>query len=694
MARKTICPHCKAEFALQEKSLGKKAKCKKCQSRFVVADGLGKFLHEVEEDDAVFVEPLEEDDVSANLAPVSGTPGTVAASVAAAAPDSFGAAPASFGAAPASPTEPAALASAPGSSTATTTGNSTATPSASASSGGPVDPSSPYESLAAQLSSVAAAPATANGRPQDYVSLNRRYLHEAGGSQSPSGANSFTFRGAGLVVFGFVLIGLAFLNWNIARMSWIGAVGCSIGVASGILGAIMVMVGRKGHPVSFLGMGAMPALAFIGLGALGIHVGRQDYWQTSRLFESAPNYELPNQFAQRPDRSDDGSTTETSPAAEPDSPFTTNFGNRNRGAGGASDFAKEAMERQRKMQEEADEQFARMREEVDQMFQRRNGVVGPTTNPFSRPDNPINPFAQPGTGRQAARPSASNSGTTKPTTPEEAFGSGRRATSNASTQPKTGQPKTGQPKTGIVNPFAELDSSTDNPFAPAESNGSSDSGMVASDSNSSTAEVDETKDVATAQPSSSSEEESAIPLPTFLDDTEHFHSVNRRATALRTAAIKKFGPQANAFPPDHLTGLKGISSGSPFRNFLVTSSEEPMLGIDGVAGNDGEIEKLVPVFSRNENSLVVAREGYAVGGLRLWDDGERLRGIQLVFMKIEGKKKSLKLIGKDFYKSEWIGEVPGNNEVEWMHTSGKVSYGLYYSGGINVEAVGLVHNNK
>jgi hypothetical protein len=146
-------------------------------------------------------------------------------------------------------------------------------------------------------------------------------------------------------------------------------------------------------------------------------------------------------------------------------------------------------------------------------------------------------------------------------------------------------------------------------------------------------------------------------------------------------------PAAPLEPGD--TELVGGSGGFPFRS--VDPDGKAVLGfrysMGSWAGQEA-LRELEPVFSRassrGSGQVLLAREGYVVGGLKVHASGS-VHGVQVVFMAIQPDGK---LNPADLYTSDWIG-VSSPSATSLGSTGARV-LGLHGRLAAILDAVGLV----
>jgi hypothetical protein len=138
------------------------------------------------------------------------------------------------------------------------------------------------------------------------------------------------------------------------------------------------------------------------------------------------------------------------------------------------------------------------------------------------------------------------------------------------------------------------------------------------------------------------------------------------------------------------TEIAGGKGGFPFRSG--SKAQEPLIGFAWSSGSwAGQklIGRLEPMFTRDVprgfQASVVAREGYAVGGISVEGD-DFVRAIQVVFMRTTADGK---LEPADSYASEWIGH-PAGKSVTAIDSRGTKVIGIQGRKAAILDAVGLV----
>lgn len=130
--------------------------------------------------------------------------------------------------------------------------------------------------------------------------------------------------------------------------------------------------------------------------------------------------------------------------------------------------------------------------------------------------------------------------------------------------------------------------------------------------------------------------------------------------------------------------------GFPFR--MVNPQGETLLGFKYSMGSwagEPAIRDMTPLYDRSSSPdrsiSIVAKEGYAVGGLKI-DAPKYVSAVQIVFQRI---KPDGQLDPGDAYPSEWIGK-PSEKEVPTVDGAGKKAIGIHGRRGAIIDALGLV----
>jgi hypothetical protein len=103
---------------------------------------------------------------------------------------------------------------------------------------------------------------------------------------------------------------------------------------------------------------------------------------------------------------------------------------------------------------------------------------------------------------------------------------------------------------------------------------------------------------------------------------------------------------------------------------------------------DGQIrEGLRAWYPAPEPIDIVAREGYAVGGLKIkWND--LVHGLKVVFMRLRGES----LDPADSYESDWVGSSQGLDFA--LGCTGERVIGIYTQAGAGLDGIGLVLSRR
>lgn len=126
------------------------------------------------------------------------------------------------------------------------------------------------------------------------------------------------------------------------------------------------------------------------------------------------------------------------------------------------------------------------------------------------------------------------------------------------------------------------------------------------------------------------------------------------------------------FTENHSGGMADVRSLRPY--FLTREGIVP--------GKDrGELPKVT--------SKVMARNGYAVGGVLTWHNQWRIVGIQVVFMKIDARTGRLDPSAANSYKSKWFGSNPRSKPL-LLGGDGRPVIGVFGRTGADADSIGLV----
>ena len=620
--KKMSCPNCAKAFQLKPGLEGKKVRCPKCQTPFVV-----KF----------------QSSESAGAPPAVAAEPTVVAVVADVVnPISVNPIPAEPIPAEPIPVEPIPVEPIPVEPiSAALAAPVSATPVPLASKQPATKPvlASPYEALATNLMSH--SPSATAGHSNDYISLNRRLKQQRQGTRADVDDDSmrFLFRGVALMIFGFFLLSFTFLGLRFSGVSNVSPVGGLIGAICGAAGAIMVTVGFHRRIGSALFFGACPGLLFLAATGLVITLFYQGYWYSP--LNNVPGFASLNSS---PAEARDG----LAKAEEQHRNWVAQNQRRSRGAS-------KSMNPPRPSQSKP-------------TVNRGQSTVNPGKSP-TQPNRPIfedDPFAamrkanQANSNQLAPPPVASkplfsndNSSPRKPIDVDNPFG--RAATQSS---PDDSNRSTASTDSNEGNPFGDSSEDASRPAAttPTPNNSASD---LASNS------------------------VSTIPFPKF--GGPGMADVAKRQNSIRSAMFQKYKGQAmRDFPPNRLTEPAGTPRGN-LKTYL--TMDRPLLGLDALNSmrKDG-LYSIVPVYSATENSVSIAKSGYAVGGLNVNATADSILGFQCIFMKLDGNR----LDAEDSYLGDWIGEKPAAGNEVLVGGDGQAVSGVWFEGGPKVGALGLI----
>jgi hypothetical protein len=312
-------------------------------------------------------------------------------------------------------------------------------------------------------------------------------------------------------------------------------------------------------------------------------------------------------------------------------------------------------------------------------------------DPFAPSDSPSQPHA-------SERPTG---GATPETVPEPFS-----PTSPASEPQGTESPNAGAAAQAVPDPFAptepvgEAQATESASAAPDDARGDATSQPVSNpflpDESPAPAEATDAQEDATSQPASNP----------FLPEepsgqSETAETEDDAASPPASNPLSPRGPSEKApasqppqtfttFPPEKPgdTPLVGGPAGAPFR--LTDPKGRAVIGVRYRVGSwarQKRVSRLEPLFGGEPampgSEKVVAREGYAVGALRV-DAGKTVNALEVVFMRVEGDR----LNRKDWYKSDWIG-APGGGKPYTLGGGARV-LGIYGRRTIILDAVGLV----
>lgn len=86
---------------------------------------------------------------------------------------------------------------------------------------------------------------------------------------------------------------------------------------------------------------------------------------------------------------------------------------------------------------------------------------------------------------------------------------------------------------------------------------------------------------------------------------------------------------------------------------------------------------------------VLARAGYAVGGIAVHHNERRIQGIQVIFMKINPATGKLDTSAATAYKSMWFGSRPRGKARE-LGGDGRLVVGIFGKTGADCDTIGLI----
>lgn len=148
---------------------------------------------------------------------------------------------------------------------------------------------------------------------------------------------------------------------------------------------------------------------------------------------------------------------------------------------------------------------------------------------------------------------------------------------------------------------------------------------------------------------------------------------------------------AKLSPRSALSERVGGEGGAPF--FRFHRDAKPLLGFAGAVGNWNNrsmVRLLHPLYSRehpaprSDETLLLAKEGYAVGGLNAVG-ADYCWAIQVIFCRLVGGK----LDPNDSYTSPWLSE-PRNDPIRRLGMNGQAALGIFGRQGLNTDALGLI----
>ena len=203
-------------------------------------------------------------------------------------------------------------------------------------------------------------------------------------------------------------------------------------------------------------------------------------------------------------------------------------------------------------------------------------------------------------------------------------------------------------------------------------------------------------------------ERPAIPIPVQgnpIERNSNSSSKQQSETGLprNQPVLTQPGSFPNPIPPRSVTRstlatTKGTASkligntegGGPFQ--MVIPEGKTLLGFEcslGIWAGEQAIRSLTPLSerapARGRNITVMAKEGYAVGGMKI-DAPKYVSAVQVVFYRL---KDDGQLDPNDSYTSDWLG-TPSGKEVPVTEGAGKQVIGIHGRRGAVLDALGLV----
>ena len=188
----------------------------------------------------------------------------------------------------------------------------------------------------------------------------------------------------------------------------------------------------------------------------------------------------------------------------------------------------------------------------------------------------------------------------------------------------------------------------------------------------------------------------AVPVGPRMPDTP----MGPRAGGVPTSGAGP-GGGAVAVPhaPSHVAGvagpLAGGTGGRPFRQ-ADFGAGRPLLGVaytlgdwrgKGCLGSVRPLYDRSPAVNRDPNGgAVIARDGYAVGGLQVVADDTNAVAIAVVFLAVRDGR----LDPADRYTSDFVGYLDAARTPVTLGGDGRTVIGLCGRRGMNLDAVGLV----
>ncbi|MEZ6096125.1 MAG: hypothetical protein R3C03_18185 [Pirellulaceae bacterium] len=161
------------------------------------------------------------------------------------------------------------------------------------------------------------------------------------------------------------------------------------------------------------------------------------------------------------------------------------------------------------------------------------------------------------------------------------------------------------------------------------------------------------------------------------------------AMELQARSTRQFFQSHQVIPKSYIAEHRlseWIGKDASMPSYYVLPDNLTVLGIDltSAAGRQQNIGPLWPIFEGDNRGLEMAKEGYALGGLRLSFQGDEVIGVQCVFMKLDGKN----LVPGDSYDGKWIGKR-GHFDAEVLSDGSRI-VGFAVNRISNLEGIRLI----
>lgn len=167
-------------------------------------------------------------------------------------------------------------------------------------------------------------------------------------------------------------------------------------------------------------------------------------------------------------------------------------------------------------------------------------------------------------------------------------------------------------------------------------------------------------------------------------DTGEYVKMKMEVSKLQVESKRTF----STFPNENLTEIAGESG--TFTQYLCHPEKHRMLGMKILTGPRSDtLEVLLPLFDYQDESTVMAKEGYAVGAVQV-NYNRGIKGLRFAFMKIDGDH----LDKKDSYVTQWFGKEPSGNKGTTLAGDGRNVYGIFYSTIRDSKGIGLIVDSK